>query len=62
MIINTTGSIRLRQKIDLFATDKSQYFAQPRPTIVNYVVTETNENPSGLTEYGNKEKHSAKHF
>ena len=27
--------IRLRQIIDLLATDKSRYFAQPRPTIVN---------------------------
>ena len=26
---------RLRQIIDLLATDKSQYFAQPRPIIVN---------------------------
>ena len=29
-------SLRLRQIIDLLATDKSQYFAQPRPIIVNY--------------------------
>ena len=29
-------SLRLRQIIDLFATDKSRYFAQPRPIIVNY--------------------------
>ena len=27
-------SLRLRQILDLFATDKSQYFAQPRPIIV----------------------------
>ena len=27
-------SLRLRQIIDLLATDKSQYFAQPRPIIV----------------------------
>ena len=26
----------LRQIIDLLATDKSRYFAQPRPLIVNY--------------------------
>ena len=26
---------RLRQIIDLLATDKSQYFAQPRPIIAN---------------------------
>ena len=31
-------SLRLRQIIDLLATDKSQYFAQPRPIIVNYFV------------------------
>jgi len=61
-IINTTASIRLRQIIDLLATDKSQYFAQPRPTIDNYVVTETNENLSGVTEYDNEEFHSAKHY
>ena len=30
-------SLRLRQIIDLLATDKSQYFAQPRPIIVNYI-------------------------
>ena len=29
-------SLRLRQIIDLLATDKSQYFAQLRPIIVNY--------------------------
>ena len=29
-------SLRLRQILDLFATDKSQYFAQPRPIIVSY--------------------------
>ena len=29
-------SRRLRQIIDLLATDKSQYFAQPRPIIVKY--------------------------
>ena len=29
-------SLRLRQIIDLLVTDKSQYFAQPRPIIVNY--------------------------
>ena len=29
-------SLRLRQIIDLLATDKSRYFAQPRPIIVNY--------------------------
>ena len=28
-------SLRLRQIIDLLATDKSPYFAQPRPIIVN---------------------------
>ena len=29
-------SRRLRQRIDLPATDKSQFFAQPRPMIVNH--------------------------
>ena len=29
-------SLRLQQKINLLATDKSQYFAQPRPIIVKY--------------------------
>ena len=29
-------SLRPRQIIDLLATDKSRYFAQPRPMIVNY--------------------------
>ena len=29
-------SHRLRQIMDLLATDKSRYFAQPRPIIVNY--------------------------
>ena len=29
-------SLRLRQIIDLLATDKSRYFSQPRPIIVNY--------------------------
>ena len=32
-------SLRLRQIIDLLATDKSRYFAQPRPIIVNYLLT-----------------------
>ena len=30
-------SLRLRQIIDLLATDKSRYFAQHRPIIVNYL-------------------------
>ena len=30
-------SLRLRQIIDLLATDKARYFAQPRPRIVNYL-------------------------
>ena len=30
-------SLQLRQTIDLLATDKSRYFAQPRPIIVNFV-------------------------
>ena len=29
-------SLRLRQIIDLLATDKSRYFAQTHPIIVNY--------------------------
>ena len=29
-------SLRLRQIIDLLVTDKSRYFAQPRPIIANY--------------------------
>ena len=33
-------SLRLQQKINLLATDKSQYFAQPRPIIVNYLQTQ----------------------
>ena len=36
-------SIILRQIIDLLATDKSQYFAQPRPIIVNYGSSENFE-------------------
>ena len=32
-------SLRLRQIIDLLATDKSRYFAQPRPIIVSYLET-----------------------
>ena len=35
-------SLRLRQIIDLLATDKSRYFAQPRPIIVNYFVFPVN--------------------
>ena len=31
-------SLRLRQIIYLLATDKSRYFAQPRPIIVNYLL------------------------
>ena len=31
-------SLRLRQIIDPLATDKSRYFAQPRPIIVNYCI------------------------
>ena len=34
--INYLSKLRLRQIIDLLATDKSRYFAQPRPIIVNY--------------------------
>ena len=31
-----SACIQLWQIVDLLATDKSQYFAQPRPIIVNY--------------------------
>ena len=31
-------SLRLLQIIDLLATDKSRYFAQIRPIIVNYIL------------------------
>ena len=34
-------SLRLRQIIDLLATDKSRYFAQPRPIIVKYLLLVT---------------------
>ena len=34
--INYLSKLRLWQIIDLLATDKSRYFAQPRPIIVNY--------------------------
>ena len=45
-------SLRLRQIIDLLATDKSQYFAQPRPIIVNcpiFVVSTHDQSESGTT-------------
>ena len=32
--------LRLRQIIDLLATDKSRCFAQPRPILVNYSYTD----------------------
>ena len=32
-------SLRLQQVIDLLATDKSRYFAQPRPIIANSMLT-----------------------
>ena len=34
--------LRHRQIIDLLATDKSRYFAQPRPIIVYYYLTSPN--------------------
>ena len=37
VIANRRSIIRLRQIIDLLATDKSRYFAQPRPIIANYL-------------------------
>ena len=33
-LLNSAIGLRHRQIIDLLATDKSQYFAQPRPIIV----------------------------
>ena len=36
-------SLRLRQIIDLLAIDKSRYFAEPRPIIVNYLVKHIKE-------------------
>ena len=33
-------SLRLRQIIDLLATDKSRYFAQPHPILVNFSYTD----------------------
>ena len=36
-------SLRLWQIIDLLATDKSRYFAQPCPIIVNYLLIWTVE-------------------
>ena len=34
--VSRRSIIRLRQIIDLFATDKSRYFAQPRPITANF--------------------------
>ena len=31
-------SLQLRRIVDLLTTDKSQYFAQPRPIVANYRV------------------------
>ena len=36
-LVSRRSIIRLRQIIDLLTTDKLQYFAQPRPIIVNYL-------------------------
>ena len=41
-------SLRLRQIIDLLATDKSQYFAQPRPIIVNYSALQLYRHQNGI--------------
>ena len=38
--------------IDLLATEKSRYFAQPRPIIVNYYTVEQGKNPD--IKHGNK--------
>ena len=43
-------SLQLRQIIDLLATDKSRYFAKPRPIIVNYSYRH-NPNSVMLTSY-----------
>ena len=40
-------SLRLRQIIDRLANDKTRYFAQPRPIIVNYYLTNCT-----LSKYG----------
>ena len=47
-------SLRLRQIIDLLATDKSQYFAQPRPIIVNYFSPLGMGPPTALTSLFNE--------
>ena len=45
-------SLRLRQIIDRLATDKSRYFAQPRPIIVNYCSTGLIDNVGdGMSRY-----------
>ena len=52
-------SLRLRQIIDLLATDKSQYFAQPRPIIVKcreWVVRLVSRGYANLS--GSKKGHS----
>ena len=43
-------NLQLRQIFDLLATDKSRYFAQPRPIIVNYSYSH-NPNSVMLTSY-----------
>lgn len=35
--METKLALNFKQIIDLLATDKSQYFAKPRPVIVNYL-------------------------
>ena len=50
--VSRRSIIRLRQIIDLLATDKSRYFAQPRSIIVNYYTVKQGKNPD--IKHGNK--------
>ena len=45
--------LRHRQIIDLLATDKSRYFAQPRPIIVYYYFCCANKNSYHMSHRGN---------
>ena len=45
--------LRHRQIIDLLATDKSRYFAQPRPIIVYYYFCCANKNSHHMSHRGN---------
>ena len=48
-------SLRLRQIIDLLATDKSRYFAQPRPIIAKYSFFKHRVYVKGLVGFRNDE-------